>query len=429
MQEQIAIYWDFENVHASLYDLFNGAGSYRQNRFTRQPDIVNVVALMNFVLPIGRVAVNKAYANWTWFSAYAGSFMNHTIDLIQLFPRGAHAKNGADIRMCVDIVEDINSFPYIGKVVIVGGDSDYIAVGQKLRQKGKEVIGIGVRESTNRFWIAACNEFKFYDNLVKVPGRPTSDPVREIEADVASDMTEGKGLLVNAVSRITSLKSEPFARMSSLKQTMLQLDSAFDEANYGYHTFADFVNGCSDIVNVQQGPHEKQVYLRDSAPVNEVSEAESPHEYYKRILRQQQFRLLPGAYFIPLCDAVCLADVDGPFASWDDFLTRVADKVQPPLSTQLSDTDLSRLKQMLFKSCVFRFHPTEHTIALVPDLSSPSALVKHVFRNTINRLLSYPDLRWDPKLIAELLFGDAQHESEVNAWYEDLKTTGIQEGG
>ncbi len=427
MADHIAVYWDFENVHASLYELMNGAGSYKQGRYLRQTDIVDVEALMNFILPIGPVAVNRAYANWAWFSAYASDFMNYTIDLIQLFPRGAHAKNGADIRMCVDIIEDINAFPHVGKVVIVGGDSDYIAVCQKLRQKGKDVIGIGVREATNRFWIASCNEFKFYDNLVRVSRPATSDPIKQMEAAVASDISDAKKLLVNAVARISSMKAEQFARMSALKLTMLQLDPAFDEATYGYRTFADFVNACTDVVTVRQGQYEKHIFLLENAPPQDVIEPPTPLEYYKRILKQQQVKLVRPDLFIQLCEAVCLSAKDGPFTSWDDFMDRVKTCLPSEALTQVVDADFTRLKHLLFRNFVFHFNTEQNRISIAENLQSPGDLVVHVFRNIIKRLLGQPDLRWDSKLVSELLYGNDWHAAEVEEWYRDIRGNSVDQ--
>jgi uncharacterized LabA/DUF88 family protein len=246
--KHVAVYWDFENVHASLYEEKNGEASYRKGRYAKQEELVEIEAVMRFILPLGPLAVNRAYANWTWLSSYQNAFNRHSFDLIQLFARGTHAKNGADIRMALDVIEDAALFPHIGRVVIVGGDSDYIAVGQKLRQKGIEVIGVGPRKSTNRFWIDSCNDFKYYDVLTS--GDKTQ----------AGDVGAAKQLMLEALDRVASMRGEPFARMSSLKFAMKQLDPAFDEAEFGFRNFTDFIGGCTDVVRLEQGPHERHVH-------------------------------------------------------------------------------------------------------------------------------------------------------------------------
>lgn len=88
----VAIYWDFENIHATLIDQLRGAGIYRQTRFSPQEPVVNVGALMEFCASFGAVAINRAYGNWQWFSRYREALLHNAVELIQLFPPGAAAE-------------------------------------------------------------------------------------------------------------------------------------------------------------------------------------------------------------------------------------------------------------------------------------------------------------------------------------------------
>ena len=92
---------------------------------------------------------------------------------MQLFPAAAYGKNGADIRLAVDAVEDMFRLPDLTHVVIVGGDSDYIALAQRCKRLGRYVVGIGVAGASSRSLAAACDEFVTYDAL---PGIPTVRP-------------------------------------------------------------------------------------------------------------------------------------------------------------------------------------------------------------------------------------------------------------
>lgn len=121
------------------------------------------------------------------------------MELVQLFPRGAHGKNGADIQMCVDMVEDLLRLE-VDVCIIVSGDSDFIGVAQKARQYGKRVIGIGVRDFSNRFFQRVCDEFKFYDTLVQAE---VATPVTVDDSGKMS-MESAKRLLVAAVSRLAT---------------------------------------------------------------------------------------------------------------------------------------------------------------------------------------------------------------------------------
>ena len=124
-------------------------------------EVITINSIMEYVAGLGDVNINKAYANWTYLYPYSFDLQNHAIDLIQLFPRGRNGKNGADIRMAIEIIEDMTLNTHIDTIVAVGGDSDYISIAQKVRQKGRHIIGIGAKETTNQYWIKSCNEFSY----------------------------------------------------------------------------------------------------------------------------------------------------------------------------------------------------------------------------------------------------------------------------
>ena len=174
----VAIYWDFENIHASLIDQLKGVGTYRQSRFTPQDPVVNVAALMEFCASFGSVAINRAYGNWQWFARYREALLHNAVELIQLFPPGAAAKNGADIKLCLDATEDMIRFPHLTTLVIIGADSDFLPVSQKIKAAGRTLVGVGIEAATNRHWAHSCHEFRYYERLVAeetAPLEETSD--------------------------------------------------------------------------------------------------------------------------------------------------------------------------------------------------------------------------------------------------------------
>jgi hypothetical protein len=114
----------------------------------------------------GPVAINRAYCNWQFFAAIAKPCCR-TQELVQLFPPGGAAKNGADIRLCLDAMEDVARFPHIGTVVIVGGDSDFMPVSHKIKAAGRTLVGVGTRRATNRHWAKSCDEFRYYEGLLE----------------------------------------------------------------------------------------------------------------------------------------------------------------------------------------------------------------------------------------------------------------------
>ena len=163
----IALYWDFENLHASLVEAKEeGAYAKQDNRFKVQEPLVDVQAVIALAASLGPIAINRAYCNWQYFGRYRDALLQNTIELVQLFPPGGSAKNGADIRLCLDAMEDVQRFDHISTVVIVSGDSDYMPIAQKLKAAGRTLVGVGARKFTNAHWAKSCHAFHYYESLV-----------------------------------------------------------------------------------------------------------------------------------------------------------------------------------------------------------------------------------------------------------------------
>ena len=140
----VALYWDFENLHAGLAEAKFGEGSYSKpdTRFKPQEPLVDIQAIVELGSSFGPIAINRAYCNWQFFGRYRDALLQSAVELIQLFPPGASAKNGADIKLCLDATEDISRFDHIGTIIIVGGDSDFMPVAQKIKAAGRTLIGV-----------------------------------------------------------------------------------------------------------------------------------------------------------------------------------------------------------------------------------------------------------------------------------------------
>lgn len=223
----VGVYWDFENVHASLFERAHGRETWREQRNYKAEWIVDVKAVMSFVASIGIITVNRAYNNWQHFACYRHDFHEYSVDLVQLFPRGM--KNGADIRLVLDVVEDIHHYPHLSHIVVVGGDSDYISLAQKVQRSGRTIIGIGVRETSNQFWVRCCNEFKYYDTL-------------EAAAAPIDDRTEVRALLLRALRSVRLQRGDDLVPKATLKSVMKRLDPTFDEARFGFDSFSAFID-------------------------------------------------------------------------------------------------------------------------------------------------------------------------------------------
>lgn len=256
---KVAIYWDFDNIHISAKNLNK---LQKNKRFTKEPKALDINSIMEFIASFGDISVNQAYADWTRFSNYKEDFLNYSIDLIQLYPRGSHSKNGADIRMSIDILEDANSFSHLSHFVIIGGDSDYIAVAQKLKQRGKYIIGIGIEQTTNDYFVKACNEFKFYKTILAKSSDSGSDKIlAELKAHNKGNKKTRK-LVASAIRRLHNQYNTDFVYKAQIKPMMRRLDPKFDEGNFGFRTFTEFLEAHKDILELKDGENDQVIRLK-----------------------------------------------------------------------------------------------------------------------------------------------------------------------
>ena len=255
-KETVAVYWDFENLHASLYDAANSSGSYSKsnNRNKQQDVIVDIQALYDFATTYGNIAINKAYCNWQWFSKYRYSLLKCAVELVQIFPPGVSAKNGADIKLSLDAVEDILRFPHISSIIIIGGDSDFIPLAQKIKASGKNLVGIGCRLSTNQHWANSCSDFKYYETFAVDPQTEESD------SEIVT-IKDAEGLITKAIKQISAKTGDQWVLKAALRPIVKRLDPTFDEANYGCKTFADLLKKYKERFQIKQGEHDHLVSL------------------------------------------------------------------------------------------------------------------------------------------------------------------------
>src|ERR1700736_3793483 len=172
---RVAVYLDFYNIVISRYYQVNGRNSFQRDKASgleqyldRQTRAtVGVGAIIDFASSFGTLVLTRAYADWSADvnAGYRGQLVARAVDLVQLFPAAAYGKNGADIRLAVDAVEDMFRLPDLTHVVIVAGDSDYIALAQRSKRLGRYVVGIGITGSISKSLTAACDEFVTYDAL------------------------------------------------------------------------------------------------------------------------------------------------------------------------------------------------------------------------------------------------------------------------
>jgi len=278
---RVAVYLDFDNIVISRYDQVHGRNAFQKDKtagFHKQPGrlteaTVDVGAIIDFASSFGTLVLTKAYADWSADvnADYRGQLVGRAVDLVQLFPAAAYAKNGADIRLAVDAVEDMFRLPDLTHVVIVAGDSDYIALAQRCKRLGRYVVGIGITGSISKSLTAACDEFVTYDAL---PGVPAVAPAaakktRRTKAQEPDEEPEGPdpqatatGLLERAL-RIGHEKDDAdWLHNSAVKAQMKRMDPSFSEKSLGFRSFSDFLRSRSDVVELDESSTTRMVRLK-----------------------------------------------------------------------------------------------------------------------------------------------------------------------
>jgi uncharacterized protein (TIGR00288 family) len=187
-------------------------------------------ALLNSDIIKGKVAVQRAYADWRRYPQYIVPLTEASVDLIFAPAYGTSKKNATDLRMAVDAIELVFTRPEIGTFILLTGDSDFSSCVLKLKEYGKYVIGVGMRESSSDLLIQNCDEYYSYHSLSGLTRASVG----------GAQMTEDPWQLVREAVRQMQASRDAM-RPDRLKQVMVSLDPAFDEKKIGYSKFSRFV--------------------------------------------------------------------------------------------------------------------------------------------------------------------------------------------
>jgi NYN domain/OST-HTH/LOTUS domain len=259
---RVAVYIDFDNIVISRYDQVHGRNSFQKDKVKGLSDerlamaTVDVGAIIDFASSFGTLVLTRAYADWSadLNAGYSGQLVARAVDLVQLFPAAAYGKNGADIRLAVDAVEDMFRLPDLTHVVIVGGDSDYIALAQRCKRLGRYVVGIGVAGASSGSLASACDEFVTYDALPGVPSVPKKKGATDPQKEATS--------LLERALRIGLQKDDSeWLHNSAVKAQMKRMDPSFSEKSLGFRSFSDFLRSRSDVVDLDESSTTRMVRL------------------------------------------------------------------------------------------------------------------------------------------------------------------------
>jgi hypothetical protein len=276
--DRVAVYLDFDNIVISRYDQVNGRSSFQKDKakgLDKHADrleraTVDVGAIIDFASSFGTLVLTRAYADWSAEvnTGYREQLVGRAVDLVQLFPAAAYGKNGADIRLAVDAVEDMFRLPDLTHVVIVAGDSDYIALAQRCKRLGRYVVGVGVAGSSSKALAAACDDFVIYDALPGVPVPEPAPTTRRAKADAdepqpGPDPQPAATALLTRALRIGTEKDDvDWLHNSAVKAQMKRMDPSFSEKSLGFKSFSDFLRSRTDVVELDESSTTRLVRLR-----------------------------------------------------------------------------------------------------------------------------------------------------------------------
>jgi uncharacterized protein (TIGR00288 family) len=214
---KLALFIDFENIARGVKDA--------------QYKAFEIKLVLERLVEKGKIMVKRAYADWNRYVDYKRPFHEAAIELIDIPQTRYSGKNSADIRMVVDAMDLCYAKEHIDTFALVSGDSDFSPLVSKLRENDRYVIGLGVKNSSSELLVSNCDEFIFYEDLIREAKKT------HLLRGLPEKKAEAFSQLVEALQALQRENKEVLWG-SMVKQTMIRKSPAFNESYYGYSTFS-----------------------------------------------------------------------------------------------------------------------------------------------------------------------------------------------
>jgi len=273
----MAVFCDFENVALGVRDA-------KYEKFDIEP-------VLERLLLKGSIVVKKAYCDWDRYKTFKAAMHEASFELIEIPHVRQSGKNSADIRLVVDALDLCYTKSHVNTFVIISGDSDFSPLVSKLRENAKQVIGVGVKQSTSDLLIGNCDEFIFYDDLVREsqrskaeqhdskPMQPAAKAPSQVEKGGREEWESRKRKAIEiAVETFDALVSERGDSgkiwASTLKQAIKRRRPGFNESYYGCRAFGNLLEEAQERGLLELGRDEKSgtyVYRSDSGSAGKPS--------------------------------------------------------------------------------------------------------------------------------------------------------------
>ena len=242
----LAVFCDFENVALGV----------REAKYAQ----FDMEKVLERLLLKGSIVVKKAYCDWERYKEFKNAMHGSSFELIEIPHVRQSGKNSADIRMVVDALDLCYTKAHVDTFVIVSGDSDFSPLVSKLRENAKTVIGVGVKNSSSDLLISNCDEFIYYDDLVRQDEQKRRAAKKRRDAAPAGEdkKQEAFDLFLETLNALIAERGEGERIWGSMvKQALKRRKPGFNESYYGFKTFSDLVEDAAKKRLIQIEPDEK----------------------------------------------------------------------------------------------------------------------------------------------------------------------------
>jgi uncharacterized protein (TIGR00288 family) len=242
----LAVFCDFENVALGV----------REAKYAQ----FDMEKVLERLLLKGSIVVKKAYCDWDRYKEFKNAMHAASFELIEIPHVRQSGKNSADIRMVVDALDLCYTKEHVDTFVIVSGDSDFSPLVSKLRENAKTVIGVGVKNSSSDLLIANCDEFIYYDDLVRQDEQKRRAQKKRREAAPAGEdkKQEAFDLLLETLNALIAERGEGERIWGSMvKQALKRRKPGFNESYYGFRAFSDLLEEAAKKGLIKLEPDEK----------------------------------------------------------------------------------------------------------------------------------------------------------------------------
>jgi NYN domain len=411
----VAVYWDFENVHASLMDDLGGPGSYKAAWFRPQEPLVDIDPVVEYAATFGRIVVHRAYCNWQYYGRYRDELQAHAVDLVQLFPLTG-SKNGADIRLVLDVAEDMQRHPYLSHVVIVASDSDYTSLAQRCRRDGRFYIGIGTSRTASSYKFA-CDEFRFYRDLAAASASPAAAVELDATAQEPVPLEDAADLVARAVRQLAAGRGESWALKAAVRPLVKRLDPAFDERNFGFATFNELLKALNGSIDERRGEYDHELAVRTDIggqvhpPGGAASASSTPTVLIERQLRRRGLRLPDERRAMWAVPELVVDAFKASSAVIEPNFESLRLKIEAGAAARgliVTEVDFNKLKGILWRGHVFEVHGPGQGVSLrVPNLEQ----LRYRLVSVLLEHLANPADE-DPVHLAEAFFGPSATDEQ-----------------